>query len=389
MSCAFVRVARKAPLFTALVALVACRHSAEALASARPTADGVATTSSPVRQAASPEHAWICVSNEGSGDVTLIDASSHAVVATIPVGKRPRGIHASPDGKLLYVALTGSPSEGPPELDAKGNPILRHVEDEERDAQADGIGVIDLERRELVKKIPAGSDPEQFAISADGRHLFVANEDVGTASVVDTLSGKVEDIVRVHKEPEGVGITPDGRRVFVTCETGGEVVVFDAATHATIGEVALGGRPRSIVFLQDGERACVPSETAGVVHVVDTEHLAEIATIALPKGSRPMGTALSRDGRRLFTGNGRAGTVSIIDVPTSAVVGNVTVGKRAWGVALSLDERTLYVANGPSDDVSVVDVAGAREVEKIHAGKGPWGIAVVGAPLSREKEDKQ
>ncbi len=388
MNRAFETTTRKPALFAACVALVACGRSEEVMASAQHATREVAT--GPGRaEGTSQERAWICVSNEGSGDVTLIDASSHTIVATIAVGKRPRGIHASADGKLLYVALTGSPSEGPPQLDAQGNPILRHAEEEERDAQADGIGVIDLERRVLVKKIQAGSDPEQFAISADGRHLFVANEDVGTASIVDVVSGKVDDIVRVHKEPEGVGITPDGRRVWVTCETGGEVVVFDAATHATVGEVALGGRPRSVVFSPDGKRACVPSETAGVVHVVDTERLAEIATIALPKGSRPMGTALSRDGRRLFTGNGRAGTVSILDLQTNTVVGNVTVGKRAWGIALSPDERTLYVANGPSDDVSVVDVASAREVEKIHAGKGPWGIAVVGAPLSREKEDKQ
>ena len=45
------------------------------------------------------------------------------VVATIPVGKRPRGIHASPDGKTVYVALSGTPVEPPPKLDANGNPI--------------------------------------------------------------------------------------------------------------------------------------------------------------------------------------------------------------------------------------------------------------------------
>src|ERR1700677_5173036 len=37
----------------------------------------------------------VFVSNERSGDVTVIDGSSFKVVATIPVGKRPRGIHAS------------------------------------------------------------------------------------------------------------------------------------------------------------------------------------------------------------------------------------------------------------------------------------------------------
>jgi DNA-binding beta-propeller fold protein YncE len=46
------------------------------------------------------------------------------VIATIPVGKRPRGIHVSPDGKTVYVAVSGTPIEAPPQLDAHGNPIF-------------------------------------------------------------------------------------------------------------------------------------------------------------------------------------------------------------------------------------------------------------------------
>src|SRR5450755_1178294 len=64
----------------------------------------------------------IFVSNEKSGDVTVIDGSDLKVVATIPVGKRPRGIQSSPDGKTVYVALSGTPIALPPKLDANGNP---------------------------------------------------------------------------------------------------------------------------------------------------------------------------------------------------------------------------------------------------------------------------
>src|ERR1700736_3590473 len=38
----------------------------------------------------------VYVSNEKSGDVTVINGSDNRVLATIPVGKRPRGIHAGP-----------------------------------------------------------------------------------------------------------------------------------------------------------------------------------------------------------------------------------------------------------------------------------------------------
>src|SRR5205814_5318618 len=87
---------------------------------------------------------WVCVTNEKSGDMTVIDGASGKVLQTVPVGKRPRGIHPSPDGSTIYVALSGSPITGPPQLDAKGNPIQKDDDDDDKNADrsADGIGVV-------------------------------------------------------------------------------------------------------------------------------------------------------------------------------------------------------------------------------------------------------
>ena len=52
----------------------------------------------------------IYVSNEDSGEITVIDPASGQVLQRISVGKRPRGIKLAPNGKLLYVALSGSPA---------------------------------------------------------------------------------------------------------------------------------------------------------------------------------------------------------------------------------------------------------------------------------------
>ena len=35
-----------------------------------------------------PETYWVCVSNERSGDVTILDGATSKLVVTIPVGKR-------------------------------------------------------------------------------------------------------------------------------------------------------------------------------------------------------------------------------------------------------------------------------------------------------------
>src|SRR5579862_7971526 len=84
----------------------------------------LAAAGSPPATAAQQSY-QIFVTNEKSGDLTIIDGSDFKVIGTIAVGKRPRGIHVSPDGKTVYVATSGTPIEGPPPLDAAGNPILK------------------------------------------------------------------------------------------------------------------------------------------------------------------------------------------------------------------------------------------------------------------------
>jgi hypothetical protein len=98
-------------------------------------------------------------SDEAGGNVAVVDLSHAEVVANIPVGKRPRGVKLSPDRTLLYVALSGSPRGGPGIDESKLPPP---------DRSADGIGIVDVATRKLVKIIPSGQDPETFDIAPDG-----------------------------------------------------------------------------------------------------------------------------------------------------------------------------------------------------------------------------
>src|SRR5580692_3501818 len=144
----------------------------------------------------------IYVTNEVSGDLTVIDAATRKVLATLPLGKRPRGIHASPDGKTLYVALSGTPIAGP-DVDESTLPPADH--------SADGIGVFDVAQNKLLRIIPGGSDPENFDVSKDGKQLYISNEDISAMSIVDIASGKVAKTIPMGAQPEGVQVTPDGK----------------------------------------------------------------------------------------------------------------------------------------------------------------------------------
>ncbi len=351
-----------------LVLSLACNRESPAPAS---------TAAPPAAPAARPAPAIppirVFVTNEQSGDLTVIDAATNTVIATAPLGKRPRGIQVGPGGKFLYVALSGSPS-APPGVDEKTLPPP--------DRSADGIGEIDADTYKVTRVIKAGNDPEQLAVSADGMRLYVANEDAAQVSVVDVPSGNVIATVKIGEEPEGVSIRPDGKVVYVTSEEDGAVFAIDTETNKMMKRIPVGSRPRSIGFLPDNSRAYVSLENDGAVAVIDAKqhkflHLMKLEGQGNTPKARPMGIKVAADGSVVYITTGRFGHLFFADPAKTAASSSIEVGQRPWGIALSPDAKTAYTANGPSNDVSVVDLGAKTVTKKIPAGRGPWGIAVV------------
>lgn len=315
----------------------------------------------------------VYVTNEGSGELTVLDAATDSIVATIAVGTRPRGVRASADGRSVYVALSGSPRCPPPMTDEE---CARMGADKSKD----GIGEVDAVARRLVRVLPGGSDPETFDLSRDGARIFVSNEDVDSASFVDVESGSIVRAVAVGREPEGVRLHPDGRTVWVTGETDHDVTVLDTGTGEELARVPVGRRPRDLVFSADGALAYVSAEVDGVVSVVNARTFRPVRTITLPEGAKPMGLALAENDSRLWVANGRARTVSLIDLATDSVLASIDAGVRPWGIALTSDGSKLYTANGPSGDVSVIDTEQMTVIRRIPTGELPWGVAIAPAP---------
>jgi YVTN family beta-propeller protein len=254
------------------------------------------------------------VSNERDGTITVIDTSTDAVVDTIKVGARARGVRLSPDGRRVYVALS--------------TPSGREYKDGDNK-----IAAVDVESGQVVASYDVGSDPEQLAVSRDGRLLYASNENAGTASVTDVESGRLLSTLTVGIEPEGVTISPDGRWVYVTSETSNTVSVIDTGTNQVTANFLVGARPRDAAFSPDSSRAFVTAEVGTSLSVVDTGSHKVIKTVELPRGDRikPMGVVVSKDGRKVYVANGRAGTVSVIDASTSEIIKTIPVGERVWG----------------------------------------------------------
>ncbi|MGB1559881.1 MAG: cytochrome D1 domain-containing protein [Sinimarinibacterium flocculans] len=342
----------------------------------------------------------VYVTNEIDGTLSVIDGRSLEVTETVELGKRPRGVRLSPDGRRLYVALSGSPI-APPHIDPSTLPPP--------DKSADGIGVYDIASGRLERTLRGVSDPEQLVVSRDGSRLYIASEDTGTAVVMDADSGERIADIPVGGEPEGVGISPDGRFVYMTSEEDHTVAVIDTANNRVVKHIKVGLRPRSAAFSTDGRRAYVPGENDATLTVIDASTHEIIESIVLGEPQlRPMdvtiapscgsvwlaareparlvqhGPLQSPDCDAVFVSTGRGKSVVRVDATTHEVTGSATVGERPWGIGLSPDGRYLFTANGPSNDVSVVDTRTMQVVLGIEVGERPWGLVV--APVRDHDE---
>ncbi len=92
------------------------------------------------------------VSNEDGHTVTVIDTDKATVIATVPVGKRPRGLKLSRDASRLYVAVSGLAKCPPTTPDEECAKL-------ERDLKADGVAVIDTRSLKLLTLAEGGLRP--------------------------------------------------------------------------------------------------------------------------------------------------------------------------------------------------------------------------------------
>jgi PQQ-dependent catabolism-associated beta-propeller protein len=306
-----------------------------------------------------PSSTLIFITNERSGTITVIDSTTDKIIDTIPVGGRPRGIRIGGSGRFAYVAVSAPFKD----QTAKG---------------FDRVIVLDTSTGKIHKSIDVGADPEQLAVDPDERHVYVSNEDDGTATVVDIETGAPVAVLVTGIEPEGVTSSPDGRWVYVMAETSSTVTVIDAEKQKVVNTFLVGTRPRDAAFSPDGRRAYISAEIGKDLSVVDVATHTVIETVwAIDEvGVAPVGVVVSPDGKRIYLANGRGNSVSIFDAESFDLIKTIAVGQRVWGIGLTPDGKKLYAANGLSNDVSVIDTGLERVVARIPAGDGPWGVAV-------------
>ncbi|MFT0860799.1 PQQ-dependent catabolism-associated beta-propeller protein [Ancylobacter sp. G4_0304] len=296
------------------------------------------------------------VSNERDHTMSVVDMDTLKVIDTVKTGRRPRGIIASPDGKLIYLCAS----------------------DDNR------VEVYDAKTLKLVKTLRSGPDPELFVLHPSGNPLYIANEDDNMVTVVNVENNDLIAEIPVGVEPEGMGISPDGKFMVNTSETTNMAHVVDTATNEIIENILVDSRPRIAEFSADGKQLWVSAEVGGTVAVIDPTDKWKILkkiSFKIPgvndDAIQPVGVRLTKDGSKAFVALGPANRVAVVNAKTLEVEKYLLVGQRVWQLGFTPDEKFLISTNGNSNDISIIDVASEKVTKSVPVGRLPWGVVVV------------
>jgi YVTN family beta-propeller protein len=295
-----------------------------------------------------PERVY--VPNEADNTISVIDATSFKVVATLRTGRVPE--HLTPDWDMsrLYVSNYASPF----------------------------LTVVDPSTVRVVNPIPAAS-PYNLYFSPDGSTAIVMAEDVNRMDFYDRRTWKL--IKRLPIKWAGIDhadFSAGGRYLLASTEYAGHVLKVDVVTMSIVGDLKVGGKPIDVKLSPDGSVFFVANQGRHGVSVVDPILMKEIAFI--PTGRGAHGMAISRDGRSLYVSNRLAGTISVIDFATRKVTATWRVGGSPDMLQVSTDGTQLWTGNRFTNSVVVIDTRSGKVVESIRVGRRPHGLTYFPQP---------
>ena len=306
---------------------------------------------------ASPASAYKAyVSNEKSNTVSVIDTDRLAVIKTIKVGQRPRGIELTNDDKYCLVAV----------------------------GDDDTIQMIDTQKAKVTGTLPSGPDPELFALDRSGQYLYIANENDNMVSVVDMATRKRARRRAGRRRAGGHGDQP-GRQDADQHVRNNQHGAFHRSRRraSSSASVLVDSRPRFAAFKHDNSELWVSSEVGGTVSIIDpVKHVvigkSPIRRARPAQRGDPAGRHQYHQGRQDRLRRARAGQPrrrSRCQKPTK-VKKYLLVGQRVWHMAFTPDQKYLLTTNGLTNDVSVIDVAALKVIKSIQVGQQPWGVTI-------------
>ncbi len=279
-----------------------------------------------------------------NGYVSVVDLSTNAVIAQIPVGAPAYGVAVDAGGSRVYVTTDTSSSNGALMiLDAVNQTVIGTVpfaKPRGVAVSANGqevyvthgetfFSVVDAQSLTLKSTLPMPvSTSYGIALAPDGKTAYIgAAQELGSVDLLTQTSSAL--LTPTPALVHGIDLEPSGRLLYGAYDgaTGQDSLwITDVLTNSSIGFVPVGSAPTGVVFNPANGLVYVANHNSATVSVCDPVTRSVIATI--PVGNGPIGVDLTPDGERVYVAC-LSGQVYEIDAIGQAVTSIVDVGGSA------------------------------------------------------------
>ena len=289
----------------------------------------------------------VIVLNSGEATLSLIDETTHQVVGTVPTGKEPHHLMATPDNSSLIVA--NSVSNNLMFVDPKTGKVQRWVENIEDPYQIgfspdkkwavttglrlDRLDIYRYDGRDitLVKRLPLAAMPSHMAFSNDSKTVFVTLQVSGELAAVDLATQQVLWKMKVGKVPAGLWMTSGDKYLLIGMTGADYVAVVDWRNQKIVKTIQTGNGAHNFRSLADGKHVAVSNRVASTISIIDEDALTNVGDITgLMAGPDDM--ELSADKRYLWVTFRFAKHVGIIDLTTRKLIQTIAVGRSPHGI---------------------------------------------------------
>jgi YVTN family beta-propeller protein len=258
------------------------------------------------------------------------------------------------------------------------------------DAKAHRLVLIGPRAKQVIGAIAVPGWPHEVDFSADGRTAYVPSYsdaivgmpgiDGQTIDVIDMQTRTVTTTWDLGKplRPHKPMVMTDGT-MLVSTELAKSISVVDTKTGKITGEIPTGATQSHIfVVTANGRKVYTANLDAGSVSVLDV--LSHKLLKIIPVSVTVKRIALSIDGKTLFVTDGSSQNVALIDTATDTIEQKIAVGGAPFAAYPSPDGRWLLVGedNGPKGKLEVVDLKDLTVKKSYDVDRLPYGIRVVG-----------
>jgi DNA-binding beta-propeller fold protein YncE len=196
--------------------------------------------------------------------VAAVDTLTFRRMADLEAGTRPGRVVMQADGKYLWVGNDSSEAaeSGVTVIDATTFAVVAHIAtgkgrheisfDENKNVyvtnESDGtVSILSIQKLAKVKDVPAGKTPVAMVYSPQSRSVYVASRE-GKITVLSAENHGVLATLTGKPGFTALQITRDGRWGFVANGSEGKVLLFDVSANKFLQEYAVGHSPDSLAF---------------------------------------------------------------------------------------------------------------------------------------------